>query len=151
MILNSRRTLSSAISATSLSNCPNVPLHFPLCPTGVNGQPSTFWKYNLLYHMHTYHVSDQDDLPPFPVELRVISHISKMEERLLGVSLEKTKSWRDRHKMADSDAITAYQDELQRKRAVSNVSKSSASSTGSRQPSPSKVQRMNPGSSGNRA
>ncbi|KAF8150029.1 hypothetical protein B0H34DRAFT_826095, partial [Crassisporium funariophilum] len=147
----SKMNYASACKSTRSTPCTNVPLHCPLCPTGVNGQPSTFWKYILIYHMHTYHVSDHDDLPPFPVELRVVSHISKAEEKLLGVSLEKTKNWRDRHKMADSDGITAFQDEIQRKRAASNVSKSSASSTGSRQPSPSKVQRMNYGYGGNRA
>ena len=141
---------ASACKSTRSTPCTNVPLHCPLCPTGVNSQLTTFWKYNLIYHMHMYHVSDQDVLPPFPVELRVTSHIGKSEERLLGVSPEKTRTWRNQYKMPDSDAITAYQDDLQRKRAVSSVSKSSASSTGSRQPSPSKVQQMDPDFGGNR-
>jgi hypothetical protein len=95
--------------------------------------------------MHTYHVTDKDELPPFPVELIVTSHISKFEEKLLGVPVEKTRSWRDQYKVQDSDAITGLQEELQRKRAVSNVSQSSTSSTRSRQPSPSKIQCRYPG------
>ena len=90
----------------------------------------------------TMHITDKNELPPFPVELIVTSHISKFEEKLLGVPVKKTRSWRDQYKVQDSDAITGLQEELQRKMAVSNVSQSSTSSTRSHQPSPSKIQHM---------
>ena len=31
--------------------CTNVPVHCPLCPTSVSGQPQTIWKYNAMYHL----------------------------------------------------------------------------------------------------
>ena len=41
--------------------------------------------------MHTYHLTDKDELPPFPKELIVTSHISKFDEKALGSTCRKDK------------------------------------------------------------
>src|ERR1700732_2316919 len=50
--------------------CTNVPVHCPLCPTSVFGQPQTtgIWKYNAMYHLIQEH-SIGDTSPPIPGQL----------------------------------------------------------------------------------
>ena len=43
--------------------CTNVPVHCPLCPTSVSGQPQTIWKYNVMYHLiHEHSIGDTSPL-----------------------------------------------------------------------------------------
>ena len=66
---------------------------------------------------------------------------SKLEEVALGVQGERTKAWRDENKIPDSDVIDELREELVRKRAASDVSRSSPGSS-SQQPSPTKRGRV---------
>ena len=43
--------------------CTNVPVHCPLCPTSVSGQPQTMWKYNAMYHLIQEHSMGDTSLP----------------------------------------------------------------------------------------
>jgi len=42
--------------STPRKPCTNLPIHCPVCPSRLNGQPQTFWKYNLIHHMTEYHL-----------------------------------------------------------------------------------------------
>ncbi|KAF8162739.1 hypothetical protein B0H34DRAFT_805390 [Crassisporium funariophilum] len=117
-------------------------------------QSPTFWKYNLIHHMTENHIDEEERLPPFPAELRLSAHISRLEEERMGVELANTIRYRTQHDLMNSDAledpmddpmnVTVVDDESwdpsgYRKRAASVLSQ--ASSSASRQPSSSKVQR----------
>jgi hypothetical protein len=58
--------------------CTNVPIHCPLCPTSVSGNPQTIWKYNALYHLIIEHSND-GIVPEIPGELLVKIFIYKQE------------------------------------------------------------------------
>jgi len=63
----------------------NVPIHCPLCPTAVSGDPPTIWKYNALYHLISEHSSGSTP-PPIPGQLLVQIFVTKEEEKALGIS-----------------------------------------------------------------
>ncbi|KDR69600.1 hypothetical protein GALMADRAFT_77244 [Galerina marginata CBS 339.88] len=143
---------SRANTCSTASPCTNVPINCPICPKGRDQQAPTFWKYNLIHHMTEHHLDDQGELPPFPPELRVTTHITRLEEERMGVELADTIYYRTRNKLPDSDGLEDPMDvELQdvelsdswdpsgyRKRAASVYSQTSSSS---RQPSSPKVRR----------
>ena len=85
---------SKAAMYSKFTPCSNVPLHCPLCPSGLRGQPQTFWKYNLVHHLSLNHLTENYELPTLSPELLFTSFISKKEEHDMGVPNEKTESWR---------------------------------------------------------
>ncbi|KAF8165820.1 hypothetical protein B0H34DRAFT_690597 [Crassisporium funariophilum] len=135
MIYSRAAILSTGNSST------NVPM---LCPLY-----HLLWKYNLIYHMATFHLTEAGKLPRCPPSLLIQGHISQQEDVANGLNPMITKGWREKNKFPDSDAIAdlVKLEEAQllegahcksRKRAPSEVSHLS---TASRRPSPMKVQR----------
>ena len=120
---------SKAAMYSKSTPCSNVPLHCPLCPSGLRGQPQTFWKYNLVHHLSLNHLTETYELPTLSPELLFIS---KKEEHDMGVPNEKTESWRMTNDMPDTDFYMEWEIEQSRKRAGSLLSRSSQSSTKSR-------------------
>ncbi|KAF8165171.1 hypothetical protein B0H34DRAFT_830366, partial [Crassisporium funariophilum] len=150
----SKMVYSRALISSESMPCTNVPVSCPICPSGQDQQSPTFWKYNLIHHMTENHIDEEERLPPFPAELRLSAHISRLEEERMGVELANTIRYRTQHDLMNSDAledpmddpmnVTVVDDESwdpsgYRKRAASVLSQ--ASSSASRQPSSSKVQR----------
>ena len=133
---------SKAAKYSKSTPCSNVPLHCPLCPLGLRGQPQTFWKYNLVHHLSLNHLTENYELPTLSPELLFTSFVSKKEEHDMGVPNEKTESWRMTNNMPDTDFYTEWEMEQSRKRAGSILSQSSQSSTKSRHPSPTKKGRL---------
>ncbi|KAF8165797.1 hypothetical protein B0H34DRAFT_690520 [Crassisporium funariophilum] len=143
MIYSRAAILSTGNSST------NVPMLCPLCPIGLNKQETTFWKYNLIYHMATFHLTEAGELPRCPPSLLIQGHISQQEDVANRLNPMITKGWREKNKFPDSDAIAdlVKLEEAQllegahcksRKRAPLEVSHLS---TASCRPSPMKVQR----------
>lgn len=87
---------SRAATLSSGNTCSNVPLHCPICPPGVNGQPYTFWKYNIVAHMSAFHASDHNEMPRCPPSLLIQGHIFEEEDRKNGIPIEDTKKWREK-------------------------------------------------------
>jgi hypothetical protein len=117
--------------STPRKPCTNLPIHCPICPSRLNGQPQTFWKYNLIHHMTEYHLTDSGELPPFPREIVKITRISKAEENALGVDEGLTTSHREQYGIPDSENLLEavdVEERASRKRAVSSVSQASTSS-----------------------
>ncbi|KAJ3532202.1 hypothetical protein NMY22_g7837 [Coprinellus aureogranulatus] len=109
----------------------NVPIPCSLCLRESNlgrSQLPTFWKYNLIYHMIEKHMSDDDTLPPFPLEMLVSCHISRIEEKALGVPQEITTDFRDKNHLLHSDGIEEAKEEL--------LKRERAESTSTTQPAP---------------
>jgi hypothetical protein len=103
---------------------------------------TTFWKYNFISHLQTFHLNDNEALPPFPSELRVTTHI-RVDEKKMGIKQEKTNLWHVLSSMSLLELVLdqelARQEKQEgRKRAGSNVSNIS----GDHQPSPTKKQQM---------
>jgi hypothetical protein len=121
----------------------NVPIHCPICPINLDGTRTTFWKYNVIHHLDTNHLTDTGERPPLPLELIVTSHITREEESKIGNDPGDTDDYRDDEGVFGSDDIQAMvEDEREgRKRGMSEVSTSTTYSE-SRQPSPIKVQRL---------
>jgi hypothetical protein len=101
--------------------------------------------------MTGHHLNDDGQLPPFPSELRVSTHISRLEEERMGVELADTTRYRATYNVADSDGLQGPMDVEEdnrwdptsgnsRKRATYVFSE--ASTTASRQPSSPKAQRI---------
>ena len=63
---------------------------------------TTFWKYNFISYLQTFHRNDNEALPPFPSELRVTTHIRADEEKKMGVKQEKMNLW-----WADNDVLSS--------------------------------------------
>jgi hypothetical protein len=84
--------------------CTNVPIHCPLCPPAVSGDPPTIWKYNALYHLISEHSSGSTP-PLIPGQLLVQMFITKEEEKAIGISEQNTVEWRRKNNIPDSDGI----------------------------------------------
>jgi hypothetical protein len=84
--------------------CTNVPIHCPICPTAVSGDPPTIWKYNALYHLISEHSSGSTP-PSIPGQLLVQMFITKEEENALGISEHITADWRRQNNIPDSDGV----------------------------------------------
>ena len=99
-----------------------------------------------------HHLDEDERLPVFPVTLRFSTHISRLEEERMGVELINTQEYRTKYNLPDSDSLEAPMDvdldtdktwdptSPRRKRASSVLSH--ASSSASRQPSSSKIQKI---------
>jgi hypothetical protein len=84
--------------------CTNVPVHCPLCPTSISGQPETIWKYNPMYHLiHEHSIGDTS--PSIPGQLLVQIFITKEEEMALGIQEQVTTCWRRENNILDSDGF----------------------------------------------
>ena len=101
--------------------------------------------------MMEHHLDEDERLPTFPVELRFSTHISRLEEERMGVELLDTQEYRKKYNLPDSDPLEGPVDmdldadkwdptSPRRKRASSVLSH--ASSSASRQPSSSKIQKI---------
>jgi len=113
-------------------------MHCTLCPSGLQGQPQTFWKYNFIHHL-----TEMSELPSLNPALIFKTWVTTKEEAAMGVEPMKTELHRATHfNDLNSDGLnTIYQDyilEQQRKRAMSSAS----SQTSARNPSPSKRGRV---------
>ncbi|KAJ3565596.1 hypothetical protein NP233_g7528 [Leucocoprinus birnbaumii] len=92
--------IKSAARSTPESPCSNVPIYCHLCPSTITGEKRAIWKYNTsihaLIHHPQQHPSILDVLVPadLPGEMLVASHISKDEERYMGILEHKTASYR---------------------------------------------------------
>jgi len=84
--------------------CTNVPIHCPLCPTAVSGDPPTIWKYNALYHLISEH-SSGSTAPSIPGQLLVQMFITKEEGKALGILEHDTVDWRRQNNIPDSDGV----------------------------------------------
>ncbi|KAF8227695.1 hypothetical protein L208DRAFT_1295328 [Tricholoma matsutake] len=95
-----------ALHPTKASPCTNVPIHCPICPTSLSGQPRTIWKYNAMYHFATEHQpADKEGVPEIPPSFLVESFLTSFEEKLMGVQQEITLSWREDNNIPDTDGI----------------------------------------------
>jgi hypothetical protein len=86
--------------------CTNVPIHCPLCPPAVSGDPPTIWKYNALYHLISEHSSGSTP-PLIPGQLLVQMFITKEEEQAIGISEQNTVEWRRKNNIPDSEGFEA--------------------------------------------
>ena len=93
--------------------CTNVPIHCPLFPTAVSGDPPTIWKYIALYHLISEHSSGSTP-PSIPGQLPVQMLITKEEEKALGISEHNTVDWRRQNNIPDTDGFELW---LTRKRS----------------------------------
>ena len=87
--------------------CTNVPIHCPLCPNAISGDPQIIWKYNALYHFISEH-STGDTPPTISGQLLVQMFITKEEEQALGILERNTVDWRRENRIPDSDDIQAW-------------------------------------------
>ncbi|KAF5382576.1 hypothetical protein D9615_002939 [Tricholomella constricta] len=55
--------------------------------------------------MSENHLLDDGSLPDFPRALRMSTHISREEEKLLGIDEENTTAYRLRHEIPSSDGL----------------------------------------------
>ena len=69
----------NAMTSTNPNPCTNVPLN---CP-----QSDTFWKYGFISHIADRQLTESIELPilDFPLDLWVMTHISKWEEFKFGI------------------------------------------------------------------
>jgi hypothetical protein len=113
-----------ATKCTKNSPCTNVPIHCPLCPKALFGQPRTIWKYKVMYHLAETHVDIgiDDTLPKIPGELLVNAFITSEEERLMGIEADLTAEFREENRIPDTDGIQELREVLKRTRAESTVS-----------------------------
>jgi hypothetical protein len=91
-----------------------MPIHCPLCPKFVSGNPQTIWKYNALYYLIT-EPSNNGIVPEIPGELLVKMFIHKQEETALGIGEDYIHEWRretflivmdDQQKRGRSDIVS---------------------------------------------
>jgi hypothetical protein len=101
--------------------CTNVPIHCPLCPTSVSGNPQTIWKYNALYHLITEHSND-GIVPEIPGELLVKMFIHRKEETALGIGEDYIHKWRRENNIPDSDGLAAIMEDQQKRGRSDTVS-----------------------------
>ena len=110
----------AAISSKTMP-CTNVPIHCPLCPKSVSGNPQTIWKYNALYYFITEH-SNNGIIPEIPGELLVKVFIHKHEEQALGVAEDRTSRWRRENHISVSDGLAEMMEDQQRRGRSDTVS-----------------------------
>jgi hypothetical protein len=89
-----------AAEFSTIVPCTNVPIHYPLCPTSVFGDPPTIWKYNALYHLIS-----RSTPPSIPGQLLVQIFITKEEEKGMCILENDTVDWRRQNNIADSDGV----------------------------------------------
>ncbi|PPQ80934.1 hypothetical protein CVT24_012865 [Panaeolus cyanescens] len=102
----------------------NVPVPCSLCAqkSPDPSQLPTFWKYNLLHHMLTNHLTPECTLPPCPPEMVVSCHIRREEELYMGIAKQHTDRFRDLAHVPNSDDIDVIAADLKRReRSASNA------------------------------
>ncbi|PPR04251.1 hypothetical protein CVT26_004196 [Gymnopilus dilepis] len=101
----------SATQSTKSMPCTNVPIHCPLCPLSISGEPRTIWKYSAIMHLLTEHPEPVQDLPGtyklplIPPEMLINMFISRMEEERLGIQEKVTRAYREENELPGSDDI----------------------------------------------
>ena len=98
--------IQKAVEFSQIITCTNVPIHCPLCPPAVSGDPPTIWKYNALYHLISEH-SSRSTPPLIPGQLLVQMFINKEEEQAIGISEQNTVEWRKKNNIPDSAGFEA--------------------------------------------
>ena len=73
--------IQKAAEFSQIIPCTNVPIHCPLFPTAVSGNPPTIWQYNPLYHLTSEHSSGSTP-PSIPGQLLVQMFITKRIKEL---------------------------------------------------------------------
>ena len=111
----------SAAKFSKSSPCTNIPIHCPLCPTSISGDPPTIWKYNPLYHLASEH-STGSTPSAIPGQLLVQIFISKEEERTLGIQEVATNTWREENNIPDSDSFQELLQNIQKRDRSDTVS-----------------------------
>jgi hypothetical protein len=113
----------AAAQLSKSSPCTNVPIHCPICPTSVSKAPQTIWKYNALFHLTSEHSTDSTP-PQIPRQLLADMHITKEEEKALGVKPEATDAWREEHDIPGTDSLLEMMeaDEVQKRERSDTVS-----------------------------
>ena len=122
--------------AATFSNtmpCTNVPIHCPLCPSSVSGNPQTIWKYNALHHLITEH-SNNGIAPEIPGELLVKMFIHKHEEQAQGIGEDSTYSWRRENHIPDSDGLAEMMEDQQKRGRSDTVSTTLSDKPASKKP-----------------
>src|ERR1700683_193126 len=90
---NSQKLHSTTRSVTC--DCAPLPVH-TVCPTSVSKAPQTIWKYNALLHLISEHSTGLTP-PKIPRQLLSHMHITKEEEKALGIKEEVAVTWREEH------------------------------------------------------
>ncbi|KAK7026492.1 hypothetical protein VNI00_015572 [Paramarasmius palmivorus] len=85
--------------------CTNVPMHCPICPKSLSGQPVTFWKYNATDHFLLNHVEPGQKIQDIDGIFAINIFVTKAEEAALEIELEETEAYRDEHGIPGSDVI----------------------------------------------
>jgi hypothetical protein len=113
-----------AVQPTKTSQCTNVPIHCPICPESLSGQPKTIWKYNAISHFESEHRPAHDKkLAEISPSFLVEAFINSKEEKWMGIPEERIKDWREEHKVPSTDGIEEIIEcEAKRERADSVVS-----------------------------
>lgn len=113
----------SALQPSRRPPCTNVPIHCPLCPPTLSGEPRTIWKYNTLSHMICEHpepipgIPDTYKLPSIPGQLLVDMFMTQKEETWMGVAKEETLGYRKENELPGSDDMEAIKATAKRERA----------------------------------
>jgi hypothetical protein len=94
----------AAAKLSRSSPCTNVPIHCPICPTSVSKAPQTIWKYNALLHLISEH-STGFTSPKIPRQLLSHMHITREEEKALGIKEEVTVAWREEHNIPGTESL----------------------------------------------
>lgn len=98
---------SNAATFRVAAPCTNVPLHCPLCPLGLTGQPPTFWKYCFTQHMVMHHTDENLNSQPISFDLLKKVHISLAEGMAMGLGPESMMKYREDYGIPNSDAFKA--------------------------------------------
>ncbi|KAF9457045.1 hypothetical protein BDZ94DRAFT_1228616 [Collybia nuda] len=105
-----------ALQSSQASPCTNVPIHCPICPPSLTGQPKSFWKYNALYHLASHHLTPEGLFPTVPPQLLVEIYITSKEEASVGICQSKTDEFRDFWDIPDTDGFEIIQENERNKR-----------------------------------
>ncbi len=115
--------MSYTRASTTYENaaCTNVPIHCPLCPPDSPDEPATIWKYNTVPHLCIAHIDEEGNAPDIPAQLLIDMHVSKQEEKWMGIEEALTETWREENMIPDSDGI-----EFEEARAEANLKRDRA-------------------------
>ena len=116
-----RMQYKQAATFSNTMPCINVPIHCPLCPTSVSGNPQTIWKYNTLYHLITEHCND-GIVPEIPGELLVKIFIHKQEENVLSIEEHDIQKWRRGNNISDNDGLALMMEDQPKSGRLDTVS-----------------------------
>ncbi|KAF8163984.1 hypothetical protein BJ912DRAFT_1097015 [Pholiota molesta] len=128
----------SAMTCSASSPCTNVPIHCPICPPSLSGNPHTVWKYNMVNHLLTHH-AEVDPAQPYkylapeiPGQLLIEMFITKQEERLMSITEAATDNWRTENQIPNSDGLEeiVQQEERQKRERSGTVASSTSRGAG---------------------